>query len=216
MPECGGGWRGDGLGAMGWVGIASHCAPQPKPRGCSIRAHDGPFQGFLGVCQVLSLQGPLQGWLCSSALAPVHCPPPPQSHQLGANGLSPPGLRDPPCPVFLPHLAACTEPVNHTAGGRGPRRGPEVLLGLGAGRAAPGVRTAMADLSLTTSITSLGTRPYQGAQPSPSPGKGSCPSTGMGLVLPLQRCPGAELGFCKPLAWQARSRQGAGRCLCRE
>lgn len=62
--------------------------------------------------------------------------------------LPPAGHRQPltggtPCPVFLHHLAACAEPVNHTAGGKGSCRGLGVLLGLGARGAALSVPTAM-------------------------------------------------------------------------
>lgn len=196
----------------------SHYAPRPKPNDCGTGAHGaapGPVGRPLGLSRCvpgLVAAGMWQRWLCclAPAPAPVRCPaiPPavskrPLSPLRGSGSPSPAG---PPCPVFLRHLSACAEPVNHTVGGRGPCRGPEVPLGLGACRAAPGVRTAVGMCPLLA--------------PSPAtPHHVSVPARDPDPLLALAIAPAwAQAGGCfypcrGASASGARGRAGDGRAL---
>lgn len=106
-------------------------------------------------------------------------------------GTGSPWLAGPPCPVFLHHLSACAEPVNHAVGGREMGWGLGVLLGLGTCRAEQGDRDPPGDEGgVGRALLSSFISPHEGPRPSSvAPAQVQTPTKGH-----LQAVPGAKLG----------------------
>lgn len=133
-----------------WNGVAS-CSSMPhgqKPMVTGLEfmiwlLGSGSPEGLSWCCQGLWLldrdRGSCAAWhrhhFTASILLAVSkrplCPP---------RGTGSPRLAGPPCPVFLHHLFACAEPVNHAVGGIEMGWELAVLLGLKTCRAAPRAR----------------------------------------------------------------------------
>lgn len=138
-------WQWGALGAMGWGGITFLNAPWAKA-GLQLVVWllgSGSPHGLSYCFQGLWLLDPDRG-SCSAwhrhhftASHPAGCeqtaPLPPAGHRQPPAGGT-------PCPVFLHHLSACAEPVNHAVGGRERGWGLVAFLGLGTFRAAPRAR----------------------------------------------------------------------------